>query len=95
MIWKGQTLETLGQYLDAICAIHKKGDQQEAVEFTGLWLAENEYALQNIGYLAGYCEQETMVGILQLFGVNHPVFGGPTAAATLTPAHAFELGREQ
>lgn len=93
MIWKGQHLERLGQYLDAVCAIYKKGDQQEAIEFTDLYLAENKYALENIGYLSGYCEKETMVGILQLFGVSHPVFGGPAAAAATTPERAFELGK--
>jgi len=93
MIWKGQTLDTIGQYLDAICAIYKKGDQQEAIEFTGLYLAENEYALENIGYISGYCEPETMVGILKLFGVRHPVFGGPKEMAAMTPERAFEIGR--
>jgi hypothetical protein len=94
MIWKGQQLDTIGQYLDAICAIYKKKDPQEAIEFTNLYLNENKYALENIGYLSGYCDKETMVGILQLFGARHPVFGGPVAASDMTPERAFELGKE-
>jgi hypothetical protein len=102
MIWKGKELNTVGEILDAVCNIYygklSQSDasrEEDAEAFLNAYLAENPYARENIGYIAGYCSPETAVGILQLFGVRHPVFGGPEGFAAMTPEKAFELGKQE
>lgn len=45
-------------------------------------------AKKNIGYFAGYHDEETAKRIWKLFGTRHPVFG----TRWPSPKHAFEMG---
>lgn len=66
-IWKGQHLETIGQLLDAVVACETR---EEAQEFMAVYRAVNEHADQNIGYIAGYTDRETMRRILDWTGTE-------------------------
>ncbi len=53
---------------------------------------------ENLGYYAGYCDDETRRRVEQLFGCAHPVFGKIVDANLLhhgpvTPEMAFEMGK--
>jgi hypothetical protein len=43
---------------------------------------------QNLGYFAGYYNNETMARVNRLFKTKHPVFGDTTP----TPEEAFQMG---
>ena len=44
---------------------HQKRDREEA----------KKIILQNLGYMAGYYDQESATKILALLGAAHPIFG--------------------
>lgn len=96
LIWEGRALETTGSISRVMHEIYLIEDVEErqktADKFMALYRAYSEHADSNIGYLTGYEGPDTMVDMLRLFGVEHPVFGGPEAAAQVTPTQAFELG---
>lgn len=50
--------------------------------------------LSNLGYMAGYYDQATSKKVHDLFGANHPVFGGPDYWDRVTPEEAFEAGKK-
>ena len=93
---KGTTLGDL--YKDAM----EITDQEEAdrylealIEFGMLYGQTREEAMsiqkQNLGYFAGYYDNETMVRVNRLFKTTHPVFGDTTPTAE----EAFEMGRKE
>ena len=49
--------------------------------------------LANLGYYAGYYNQETRLRVERLFKCEHPFFG-PAADGQPTPEEAFEMGRQ-
>lgn len=98
MQWNGKEITTYGDVSDAMGAIYAVPDeaerQRQADAFMEAYRAENEHADSNVGYLTGYNDPETMVGMLRLFKTRHPIFGGPSEAAEVTPEQAFEMGQE-
>jgi hypothetical protein len=60
MIWKGKTLDTVGDLADTVFAIHRSGDKAEAERFMIEYRAVNPHADANVGYLSGYADVETM-----------------------------------
>lgn len=44
----------------------------------------------NLGYFAGYYDNETMARVNKLFATTHPIFGNIAP----TPKEAFELGKK-
>ena len=47
----------------------------------------------NLGYMAGYCNDETAKKVHALFGAAHPIFGGSDYHNTTSPEKAFALGQ--
>lgn len=47
----------------------------------------------NLGYYAGYYDNETRERVERLFGCAHPVFGTIAENAPPTPREAFEAGK--
>ena len=90
MEWKGKTLETAGEIMDAVCLILKEDNPEEkAQEFMNIYRSENQYADENIGYMSGYYSAETMKRIQEVFVVRHPIFGNFIPSAE----EAFEAGK--
>lgn len=48
--------------------------------------------LSNLGYMAGYYDRQTSQKVHDLFGANHPIFGGPSFWNAVTPKEAIEAG---
>lgn len=100
-IWQSKELRTMGDIGNAMQRIYDLPDngarQRTADEFMEAYRAISERADSNVGYWTGYTTPETMAGMLRLFGVQHPVFGGPDEAAQVTPeiaaAHGERLGQ--
>lgn len=49
----------------------------------------------NLGYVAGYYDQATSQKVHDLFGADHPIFGGPSYWGTVTPEEALEAGKAE
>jgi hypothetical protein len=47
----------------------------------------------NLGYMAGYYDDATAKKIAELFGANHPIFGGSDYHNTTSPEKAVALGQ--
>lgn len=94
MLWKGSNVVTNG---DLISAIGKIVTLEEAQEFLTLAMAENPHAKANIGYLAGYFDNEQKHRIFDLFGVEHPIFGklDPTFSQAMASGVAHGIALEQ
>ncbi len=71
-VWNGIPLITIGELGDAICAIDTR---EEAHHFMAAYRASTPHAAANIGYLAGYYDQETAQRIYAWFETAHPIFG--------------------
>jgi hypothetical protein len=80
----------------------KLTDEQEAKEYFdlcvqhcmsfGKTLEEAEsIERQNLGYWAGYYDNETRERVERLFGAEHPIFG--SVSNVITAEKAFELGK--
>lgn len=48
----------------------------------------------NLGYMAGYYDQETAQKVHDLFGADHPIFGTPDYWTRLQPEGVFEMGEQ-
>lgn len=55
--------------------------------------AEKEMRI-NLGYWAGYFDNETRERVERLFKCAHPIFGAISEVGAPTPEQAFELGRK-
>lgn len=86
MNWKGHELKTVGDIMTY--GIDACASREEAQAFIALYEAENSYARENIGYLAGYYSREKAQQIYDWFGVSHPIFG----RIEPTPEEAFYAG---
>ena len=95
--WQGKALATYGQIATAMRRIYEITDSEErqrtADAFMAAYRAVSPHADANVGYLTGYEGHETMVGMLRLFRVNHPVFGPAELADRVTPEGAFAAGQ--
>lgn len=94
--WQGDPLTTIGDLSDAMCRIDAIEDEEErqrtADVFMEQYRAHTEHADSNIGYLTGYYGHDQMVRMLRLFATQHPIFGGPALADTVTQEGAFAAG---
>lgn len=86
MFWKGEELKTVGDLMYK--GIDKCDSREEAMEFMRLYRIENEYANENIGYIAGYYSREKADLIYDWFEVEHPIFGKTHP----TPEEAIQAG---
>jgi hypothetical protein len=48
----------------------------------------------NLGYFAGYYDNETAAKIMKLCRTVHPIFGSSEQMAKITPEKAFEMGKK-
>jgi len=71
MIWKGKEVDS---YRDIIrIALSLTGEEQK--KFVKEYEDSGEFALHNIGYIAGYYPAKTAQRILDIFRTEHPKFG--------------------
>lgn len=91
LVWNGKALKTMGDVCDVIEGIAKSGNKVEALAFRSYYRSlYPRVADVNIGYSSGYYSRDMAKKILELFEVEHPVFG----RAQLTSEEAFELGKK-
>jgi len=76
-----QYLEDYVNYIQAALDKEPRDDSKTALEIAGV----------NLGYYAGYYDNETRERVERLFDCSHPVFG-KAAEGTPTPEEAFEAG---
>lgn len=101
--WYGVKLSTMGDIFEEVLRIVGLEDPLLATEFIddyGTYLEKvNEHeseidgryvACQNLGYMAGYYDQETRTAVYDFFEIEHPFFG----RAEPTPEEAFKKGQE-
>lgn len=99
--WYGTELPTMGDIFDECLRIIELEDPLLATEFIddyGTFLERvdpdcedgRHVAMQNLGYFAGYYDQETASKVYEFFGVEHPFFGKKFP----TPEEAFEMGKK-
>ena len=89
LIWKDKELKTFGDIADAVIAVETR---EEAQEFMAAYRATDpEFADGNIGYLAGYYNDETAKRIWDWFGTSHPIFGTTYPSAK----DAFAAGQKE
>lgn len=69
---------------------------EECVVHTMRWGRTREEAEKieraNLGYYAGYYNDETRERVERLFRCSHPIFGAIAQQGPVTPAKAFEMG---
>lgn len=89
ILFEGKELKTFGDISSMMRIIYEAKDEQRAAEFMKCLRANDRHADGNVGYMAGYFDQETANGMLKIFKVKHPFFGTkmPNSAA-----EAYELG---
>lgn len=94
--WRGVPLTTIGDLSDAMHAIYSIEDEEERQRTAGIFMdqyrAHTPHADSNIGYLTGYNGHDTMVAMLRLFSTQHPIFGSPALADTVTQEGALAAG---
>lgn len=98
--WYGESLESMNDIWEEVVHIVELGDELLAKEFIddyGTFIeSTNEcedgrwVAMQNIGYMAGYYDEDIRQKVYQFFEVEHPIFG----TRTPTPEEAFEEGKK-
>ena len=49
--------------------------KEEALLIITRYCAVNKYAMQNLGYIFGYCNEADRKKLYSLFQVAHPIFG--------------------
>lgn len=76
-----KTKEEMVARFEALCA-------EVAAKNGGTPESHREMQMHNVGYFAGYYDNETRVRVQEWLGAAHPVFG----SATPTPEEAFRQG---
>lgn len=71
-LWRGQSLVSVGDIINAVTAIQSR---EEAQEFMRDYGAHTAYAKENIGYMAGYMSHDQAQRIYDWFECAHPIFG--------------------
>lgn len=80
---------TFSRYSDLIGHVLKlPKDEQE--KFVEAYAKTGPYALQNLGYISGYYDDETCLKIQEIFKTAHPIFGNRIP----TTEEAFEAGKK-
>jgi hypothetical protein len=87
MIWKGKEIKTIGDLTNAVGLISSK---EEGAEFMSLYRSENAHADENVGYVSGYHDRETMARIQEYCNCSHPIFG----RSQPTTKEACEAGKK-
>lgn len=72
LVWKGESIDTLGQLVGAISGLE---DQAEAQAFIAAYRAVEEHADANAGYCTGYLGWARGAELRLWMGTAHPVFG--------------------
>ena len=93
MKWGEKELKTMGDIMGACTAILKLPEPEGRVAaklFMDEYFEETPNAFQNIGYMSGYYDDETMAKIQDWFQTSHPIFG----RSKPTPEQAFEAGKK-
>jgi len=72
MEWNETQLNTIKEILDAALACKNK---EEAALFMKAYKASTEHAVENLGYMAGYCSDDESQRIYDWFDCEHPIFG--------------------
>lgn len=98
--WFDQPLKTMGEIFDEALHIIELGDVllgQEFLDDYGTYLEKlnpgmdgRHIAKQNLGYMAGYYDQEVASQVYEFFECAHPIFGTNFP----TPEEAFAKGKE-
>ena len=103
MIYRGKNYETFGEIFDLALDLAKK-DTYEAQEWfyeyvncismdnSYSWDKSIEIAKSNLGYFAGYYNQEVCDIIYKTYQCSHPVFGDKPFE--ISPEEAFKKGME-
>ena len=91
MKWKGKELVTHGDIGEALCAL---SSAEEAQAFMAQYREESPHADENVGYLSGYYDIETMRRIQAWCDVEHPIFGRrvPTNEEAFAAGKAMGIG---
>lgn len=92
--WKGYTLTTYSDLLNAVVRIAEKGDKAEAQEFLRAYEAVNPHARDNIGWIIGDVDRDQGRRVLELFGCPHPVFGTTYPTAEEAIRAGIEAGKK-
>lgn len=89
------------QFKEAMCQTREEADkwlQTEIQRYKDEFGEEADKAkniiLCNLGYMAGYYSKKESEHIHNMFGADHPIFGGPNYWDNLTPTKAFEAGQK-
>lgn len=90
MIWKKKKLGSMGDVMEAAMDIFKRNDVIERTLFVEVYRRVTPHADANLGYGAGYYDNETRLAFQKFFGVTHPYFGDKA----VTTDEAFELGKQ-
>lgn len=86
-IWKNAEIKTIGDLIDAMCAL---ASREEAQEFMRGYVAVNEHAYANVGYCTGYLGHEEGQRLREWCQAAHPIFG----MGTPSPVEAIRAGME-
>ena len=101
MNYRGKELNTMGEVFNEALRIAKT-DKDEAqdffyeyvnhISFTNKysWDKSIEIAKSNLGYFAGYYNQETCDIIYKTYQCSHPIFGNKPF--TIDPEEAYKMG---
>jgi hypothetical protein len=98
--WYGKRLTTMGEVMEEALHLLELDDPLLLTEFIddyGTYLEGlnpekdgRELARQNLGYMAGYYDQEIATQVYNSFECEHPIFGREFPS----PEEAFEKGKE-
>lgn len=103
MIYKDKEYETIGEVFDLALKLAKENPdeaQEWFVEYGGYIAHENNCDLEkatniaksNLGYFAGYYDQETCDIIYKTYQCSHPIFGDKPF--NVDPEEAYKKGLE-
>ena len=77
-------IDYIQKYLDKNPFYFRRDDNKTALDI----------AKENLGYYAGYYDNETRKRVEKLFMCSHPVFGSIAKNGEPTPEQAFEMGKK-
>lgn len=83
-----QYLESYIAYLIPYVIDNNKDKDEEFIYKESIKIAKH-----NLGYYAGYFDNETRERVEKLFECSHPIFGSIETNGTLTAQQAFDLGK--
>ena len=96
--------KTYGQMMNEALAINNQdeADKWFAEEVKAMQEANPEWDSEkcvsvvrsNLGYMAGYYNDNVAQHVHKFFNANHPIFGGSDYHKTMSPTKAFNKGKE-